>query len=104
MYWLSLVVAGCFEILGVICMNRLVRQRSLLNILLMIVAFGGSFSFLTLAMNGISMGTSYAVWTGIGTVGGAIVGMLMYNEARSGLRILFIAMIVTSAVGLKLIS
>ncbi|WP_411344028.1 DMT family transporter [Paenibacillus sp. WLX1005] len=104
MYWLSLIAAGCFEIFGVICMNRLVRQRSLMNVLLMIVAFGGSFSFLTFAMNGISMGTSYAIWTGIGTVGGAIVGMLMYNEARSGLRILFIAMIVTSAVGLKLIS
>ncbi len=104
MYWLSLVVAGAFEVFGVISMNRIIRQRSFLNLLMMMIAFVGSFSFLTIAMNGISMGTAYAVWTGIGTVGGALVGMLMYNEARSGLRILFIAMIITSAVGLKLIA
>ncbi|WP_322906449.1 multidrug efflux SMR transporter [Paenibacillus campi] len=104
MYWLSLVIAGAFEVLGVISMNRIIRKRSLVNVLMMIVAFTGSFSCLTIAMNGISMGTAYAVWTGIGTVGGALVGMLMYNEARSGLRILFIAMIITSAVGLKLIA
>lgn len=85
-------------------MNRLVRQKSIKNVVLLIIAFAGSFSLLTYSMEGISMGTAYAVWTGIGTVGGAIVGMLMYNEARSGLRILFIAMIVTAAVGLKLIS
>ncbi len=104
MYWICLVIAGAFEVFGVISMNRIIRHRSVLNVLMMIVAFAGSFSFLTVAMNGISMGTAYAVWTGIGTVGGALVGMLMYNEARSGLRILFIAMIITSAVGLKLIA
>lgn len=104
MYWLALVIAGGFEVVGVITMNRLVRHKSLFNVMMMILAFAGSFSCLTYAMNGIAMGTAYAVWTGIGTVGGAIVGMLMYNEAKSGWRILFIAMIITSAVGLKLIS
>lgn len=50
------------------------------------------------------MGTAYAVWTGIGTVGGALVGILFYGEPKDGKRIFFIALILGSAVGLKLIS
>lgn len=104
MSWLALIVAGGFEVVGVIMMNRIVRHKSLLNYLLMIITFAGSFSCLTVAMNGIPMGTAYAIWTGIGTVGGTLVGMFMYGEAKSGLRILFIAMIIASAIGLKLIA
>jgi paired small multidrug resistance pump len=63
-----------------------------------------SFLFLTLAMRTISMGTAYAVWTGIGTAGSAIAGMLLYGESREWRRLLFIAFILGAAMGLKLIS
>ena len=55
-------------------------------------------------MTVLPMGTAYAIWTGIGTVGGAITGMLLFGEPKEWRRVLFIAMILCSAVGLKLIS
>ncbi|MDF2700871.1 MAG: rane transporter of cations and cationic drug, partial [Haloplasmataceae bacterium] len=48
------------------------------------------------------MGVTYAVWTGIGTVGGTIVGMLFYGDAKDWKRIFFIAIILISVIGLKL--
>ncbi len=50
------------------------------------------------------MGTAYAIWTGIGTVGGALVGMLFFGESKEWRRILFMAMVLAAAIGLKLIS
>lgn len=50
------------------------------------------------------MGTAYAIWTGIGTSGGALVGMLFFGESKNWRRILFIFMIFGATVGLKLIS
>ena len=50
------------------------------------------------------MGTAYAIWTGIGTAGSAIAGMIFYGESTSWRRLLFISMIIVAAVGLKLIS
>lgn len=67
------------------------------------VSFLLSFSLLSYAMQSLSMGTAYAVWTGIGTVGSTIVGMFIFGEPKEAKRVLFIAMILCSAVGLKLI-
>jgi paired small multidrug resistance pump len=61
-----------------------------------------SFGFLSLAMQALPMGTSYAVWTGIGTIGGTLVGMVFYKESHDWKRILFISMILIAAIGLKL--
>jgi len=55
-------------------------------------------------MKTLSMGTAYAVWTGIGASGGAILGMILYGEPKTALRILFIAMVLGAAIGLKLVS
>lgn len=52
----------------------------------------------------VGLGTAYAVWTGIGASGGAILGMIFYSEPRNAARVLFIAMVLGSAVGLKLVS
>lgn len=49
------------------------------------------------------MGTAYAIWTGIGTVGGALIGMLFYGESKNKTRLLFILLVVVSVVGLKLV-
>ena len=58
---------------------------------------------LKLAMTTIPMGTAYAIWTGIGTAGGAIVGMLFYKESTHFSRIIFIFLILFSVIGLKMI-
>lgn len=102
MGWIYLLLAGCFEVVGVTGMNKVAKSK---NVQSFIVLFGGfifSFTFLALAMKTLPMGLSYAVWTGIGTVGGTIVGMVFYKESKDWKRILFIGMILVSVIGLKL--
>lgn len=104
MSWVYLIMAGIFEMIGVLMMNKLNKDRNAVSFLSLVAGFGLSFLFLTLAMQTLPMGTAYAVWTGIGASGGAILGMVFYGEPRNFLRILFIAMVLGSAVGLKLVS
>jgi len=104
MAWLLLVLAGVGEVIGVAGISRLNRSRDLLSFVLLIGGFVLSLTFLSIAMQSISMGTAYAVWTGMGTVGSTLVGMLLYGESRDAKRLLFIAMVLSAAVGLKLIA
>ncbi|MGK7377905.1 multidrug efflux SMR transporter [Planococcus shenhongbingii] len=104
MAWIYLILAGCFEVLGVIGMNRVVKYKTLDAYVILVGGFVVSFSLLGLAMRTLPMGLSYAVWTGIGTVGGTLVGMFIYGESKDWKRIGFIAMIVAAVIGLKLTS
>ena len=104
MAWTSLIVAGLFEMVGVAMINKLHKDRSWQSLVLLISAFGASFIFLSYAMETLPMGTAYAVWTGIGASGGAILGMILYGESKDWKRILFIGMVLVSAIGLKLVS
>jgi quaternary ammonium compound-resistance protein SugE len=61
-----------------------------------------SMALLGLAVRTLPIGSAYAVWTGIGTVGTALLGMLLFNEPATVLRISFIALIVIGIVGLRL--
>lgn len=103
MDWIFLIMAGMFEMIGVLMINKLHREKNRLSLALLIGSFGLSFLFLSLAMETLPMGTAYAVWTGIGASGGALLGMLFYKEPRNVLRILCIAIVLGSAVGLKLV-
>lgn len=102
MAWMSLVVAGLFEMFGVLMINKLHRDRSWYSWMLLIIGFGSSFLFLAYAMKTLPMGTAYAIWTGIGAAGGVIVEMVLYGESKDWKRILFIVMIIGAAIGLKL--
>ncbi|HSI66454.1 MAG TPA: multidrug efflux SMR transporter [Planococcus sp. (in: firmicutes)] len=104
MAWTALVLAGIFEMAGVAMINKLHRDRNVLSLVLLISGFGASFFFLAVAMESLPMGTAYAIWTGIGASGGAILGMMFYNESKDWRRIFFIALVLGSAVGLKLVS
>lgn len=104
MSWMYLVLAGIFEMIGVTMINSLHRNRNWQSLLLMLVGFGFSFLFLALAMGKLPMGTAYAIWTGIGASGGAILGMVLYGEPKDLKRLLFIAMVLGAAVGLKIVS
>ncbi|MGG6313857.1 DMT family transporter [Paenibacillus macerans] len=104
MDWALLVAAGFGEVLGVIGINQVNKRRGLKAYAWMVGGFLFSFLFLTIAMQTLSMGTAYAVWTGIGTAGSAVLGMQLYGESREWRRMLFIAMILGAAVGLKLLS
>ncbi|CAM3604590.1 MULTISPECIES: DMT family transporter [Saccharibacillus] len=104
MNWTFLILAGVFEMFGVLMINKLHQERSIKAFLLMAGGFVLSFVLLSLAMETLPMGTAYAVWTGIGASGGAILGMVFYGESRSLLRLACIALVLGSAVGLKLVS
>lgn len=104
MAWFILFIAGLLEVIGVIILNEIARTKKKWLVVLLAVAFICSFSTLKVAMNDIPMGTAYAIWSGIGTGGGTLVGMLIYNEPRSVKRIFFIALIILSIVGLKIIN
>lgn len=103
MAWFALIAAGLFEVVGVLGMNRVKVRRSLGNVLLLLGGFAFSFVLLTIAMKSISMGTAYAIWTAIGTVGGTLIGMLFYGESRGPLRIACLILVIGAVVGLKLI-
>ncbi|MBE3561562.1 MAG: multidrug efflux SMR transporter [Ktedonobacteraceae bacterium] len=103
MDWLLLLLAGIFEVVGVVGIQRTARKNTLLNNIFFIGAFIISFGLLTGAMKTIPLSTAYAVWTGIGTAGAVIVGMLFFRESRSLLRILCLAGVILSLIGLKLL-
>ena len=103
MDWLFLIVAGFFEVAGVAAISKFNTKKSVMNLLYMVAGFALSFFLLSMAMKTISMGTAYAVWTGIGTVGSALIGILFLGESAGWKRLLFIAMIIAATIGLKFI-
>lgn len=104
MAWLAIVVAGFCEVFGVAMMNRWQEKRTYSTIIFLISSFGLSLILLSYAMRTVPMGTAYAIWTGIGASGGALIGMLFFGESKDWKRIMFILMILISAIGLKLTS
>ncbi|WP_085522317.1 DMT family transporter [Tuberibacillus sp. Marseille-P3662] len=104
MAWLTLIIAGCCEMVGVTALEKISRKVSWRSVGLLATGFICSFSLLKLAMNTIPMSTAYAVWSGIGTAGSALLGMIIYNESKSLRRVVCISLIVLSVVGLKLVS
>lgn len=103
MAWLSVIIAGIFEVFGVLSINKLHNEKSIKSLLQLLLFFGVSFLFLAYGLQTLPMGTAYAVWTGIGASGGALLGMFFFNESKDNKRIMFILLIIFAVVGLKLI-
>lgn len=104
MAWISLIFAGLSEMLGVTFMNWALHAQKWWLWLFMIIAFTLSFGGLELALKTLPMGTAYAVWTGIGAAGGVLTGMLFFHESTDWRKILWVIVILTATMGLKLIS
>src|SRR5690349_5201472 len=100
--WVLLVAAGLLEILWLIVMKHSQGFTRLWPTVIVFVVGTMSFYLLSLCLKVIPVGTAYVVWTGIGAVGGAIAGMLLFGEARDAWRIASIALVVAGIVGLKL--
>jgi quaternary ammonium compound-resistance protein SugE len=101
MSWILLFFAGLFEIGWAVGLRFSDGWSRLFPSLFTIGAMAISFWLLSLALRGLPLGTAYAVWTGIGAVGTAVVGMLWLGEGVSLLRLGSIALIVIGLVGLK---
>ena len=104
MAWLYLVIAGLFECGWAIGLKYTDGFTRLVPSLLTISAMVVSFWLLSIAMKTIPVGTAYAVWTGIGAVGVAVLGMLLFGESRDIMRIVCLLLIVSGILGLKLVS
>lgn len=101
MPWLYLIIAGIFEIVWA-SMLKLSEGFSKLNYTLFTVAgMFISFYFLAQATKTLPIGTSYAIWTGIGAIGAAIVGIVFFGESITLVRGIFIALLLVGIVGLK---
>jgi quaternary ammonium compound-resistance protein SugE len=104
MAWIYLVIAGLLEIGWAIGLKYTEGFSKLWPSVATLCAMVFSFGLLAAALKTIPVGTGYAVWTGIGAAGTAIIGMAFLGESREVMRILCIVLIVSGVVGLKFAS
>jgi quaternary ammonium compound-resistance protein SugE len=102
MAWVYLIIAGCLEIVWALGLKYTEGFSKPVPSVITLCAMAGSMWLLALALKTIPVGTGYAVWVGIGAVGAAIGGMMLFDEPRSVGRIVCIVLIVAGIVGLKL--
>ena len=104
MPWLILFVAGLFEVGWAIGLKYTEGFTRLVPSVLTVAAMVGSVVLLAIAMKSLPVGTSYAVWVGIGAVGTAILGMALFGEPVNAARLVSLGLVVAGIVGLKLSS
>lgn len=104
MNWLILLAAGFFEVVWAVALKMSNGFRQPAAIAACIIGMALSIWFLSVAMRTIPMGTAYAVWTGVGAVGGVIAGIVLFGESACVLRILSVLLIILGIAGLKLAS
>ncbi|NNE04925.1 MAG: quaternary ammonium compound efflux SMR transporter SugE [Xanthomonadales bacterium] len=104
MAWTILMIAGVLECGWAVGLKYTEGFSRPLPTLLTLLCMVASVWLLSVAMKTIPVGTAYAVWTGIGAVGVAILGMALFGESREWTRLLFLMLIVAGIVGLKFVS
>lgn len=104
MEWIYVIIAGLLEVMSVNYMNLWQVTKNKSVIAKMMIAFLSSLVLLNLAMKVLPMSITYAVWSGIGSVGGVLVGIIRYGENADWKRVTCIGIILISVVGLKLVS
>ncbi|MCK1975797.1 multidrug efflux SMR transporter [Jeotgalicoccus huakuii] len=102
MSWIILIFAGLFEVAGVTGMTWIGQGKKVRGWLTLCIGFPISLGLLSLAMETIALGVAYAVWTGIGTIGSALVGIIFYKESASYKRVMYLSIIVIAVVGLRI--
>jgi len=101
MAWVSLFVAGLFEIVWAVGLKYTNGFTRLWPTVVTGAALVLSFVLLEYAVRTLPVGTAYAIWVGIGAVGTAVLGMLLFGESREPLRLACLVLIVAGVVGLK---
>ena len=104
MAWVYLIVAGLFEVGFTTAMQLVKSTKSWWAYGIFLACIVASFAFLERAIQQIPVGTAYAVWTGIGAAGTAILGIAVFGEPASLPRILFLGLLIVSVIGLKIVS
>lgn len=104
MAWTYLIIAGLLEIIWAIGLKYTVGFTRLWPSIFTVAAMAASFYFLSQALKTIPVGTGYAIWTGIGSVGTVILGIILFSESASLPRLGCITLILAGIAGLKLTS
>lgn len=104
MAWVYLFIAAFFEVIWAISLKQTYGFTRLVPSIITILGMILSFYFLAHATKNLPIGTAYAVWTGTGAVGVAILGMMFFGEPVNLCRIIFLSLIITGIIGLKFIS
>ncbi len=106
MSWIALVSAGLFEVVSIVLMKKISLSKGIRIFwwsLLMAVTFGISLLLLSYGMREIDMSVAYAVWTGIGAVGGVLVGAIFFGEMLTFAKTCCLFIIIASVIGLRLL-
>lgn len=104
MEWIHLLIAGMFEISWAIGLKYSHGFSLIIPSIITVACMILSFYFLALALKSLPLGTAYAVWTGIGTLGTVVLGIILFKEPATALRLVCILFIITGITGLKLLS
>lgn len=107
MSWILLIIAGLFEVAFAFCLGKAketIGTEMYLWYAGFLITLGMSMTLLIKATQVLPIGTAYAVWTGIGAVGTVLVGIIVFNEPATFLRLLFITTLIGSIAGLKAVS
>ncbi|ETI88241.1 multidrug efflux SMR transporter [Clostridium butyricum] len=103
MKWLMLIVAGLFEMGWAIGLKYSEGFTKFIPSIFTIVGMIASFYFLSLSLKNLPLGTAYAIWTGIGTVGTVTLGIILFKEPIDITRLICIGFIVIGIIGLKVV-
>lgn len=104
MAWINLAIAGILEVLWAISLKYTEGFSKLWPTLFTVLGMVASFYFLAQALKVIPVGTGYAIWTGIGAAGTAILGIFLFDESATPARLACITVIVVGIIGLKVTS
>lgn len=104
MSWIILFIAGLFEVAWAIGLKYTEGFSKLIPSVFTIVSMIISMVLLGYSLKSLPVGTAYAVWTGIGAVGTAVLGIILFGESKEMMRIICILLIVTGIIGLKVFS
>ena len=102
MHWAYLFIAGLFEISWALGLKFSQGFTLIIPSVLTVIGMVASFYFLALALKSMPLGTAYAIWTGIGTLGTVIFGIILFKEPVNIIRFLCIGLIIIGITGLKL--
>ncbi|SIS48800.1 DMT family transporter [Salimicrobium flavidum] len=104
MAWVFLLIAGFGEVSAMFFLKMSNGFKKITPSLFAVLAGGASFYFLSLSLRDLSIGTAYGIWTGIGSAGTVLLGMLFFKEPVTQKRLLFISFIISGIIGLKMVS
>ena len=104
MHWIYLFIDGMFEISWAVGLKFTHGFTHIIPSILTLIGMIASFYFLALALKYLPLGTAYAIWTGIGTIGTVVFGIILFKEPVTAMRLVCIALIISGITGLKLLT